>query len=159
MPHSLWDLTGPDGLHAAKALFGEAVDHLAPFQSLETELQGSPCSVLRLCDRNFRLTYTGRLDKIVTALDMNLSVKQFDWLGGIFLPPNLFSVLAKQATARPPHRLATLPNHCAVPAQINDIPVLIWRHPIQNKPTLELHGARTQIRTLFNKFQFLTPDA
>ncbi|MEM9904658.1 MAG: hypothetical protein AAF921_06515 [Cyanobacteria bacterium P01_D01_bin.44] len=157
MPHSLWDLTGPDGLHAARTLFGEAVDHLAPFQSLETKLQGSPCSVLRLCDRNFRITHEGNFASMINALKMNtlkmnVRVKQFDWLGSILLPDSLFPTLAKQATVRPPHRLKTLPNHRAVPARINNIPALIWRHPLQAKPIIELHSARTDLETLINQY-------
>ncbi|MEO1404133.1 MAG: hypothetical protein AAFV72_23185 [Cyanobacteria bacterium J06635_1] len=158
MPHPPWDLAGPDSLYAAKTLFGEAIDHLAPFQSLETTLQGRACSVLRLCDRNFRIAYTGRLDHMVAALDKDLWVKQFDWLGSVSLPVNLFSSLTKHAKVRPPHRLTTLPNHCAVPAQLNNIPVLIWRHPVHNQPTLDLHVANTDLETLTSLCERLTPD-
>ncbi|MEM8809365.1 MAG: hypothetical protein AAGF01_25365 [Cyanobacteria bacterium P01_G01_bin.38] len=162
MPHSLWDLIGPDGLHAAKILFGEAINHLAPFQSLETKLQGNPCVVLRLCDRNFRITHEGNFAPMlnalkmntlkINALKMNVRVKQFDWLGSIFLPDSLFPTLVKQATVRPPHRLKTLPNHRAVPARLNDIPALIWRRPLQSKPIIELHAARTDLETLIKQY-------
>ena len=67
-----WDMAGADGLVAARALFGESVDRLAPFQSMETTLEGLPCAVLRLCDRNFRVTYPGPFDQRVAALNLNL---------------------------------------------------------------------------------------
>lgn len=140
-----WDMAGKDGLRMAKALFGAAVDRLAPFQSLETELDGMPCSVLRLCDRNFRIIYPGAFDQKVAAIQAEMPadvwVKQLLWMGAIALPFEQARSLLQHATARPPHRHTNLPCNCAVPIQIQQIPALLWHHPIQEKPSLELHLA------------------
>lgn len=141
---SPWDLAGADGLVAARTLFGEAVDHLAPFQSMETTLARLPCAVLRLCDRNFRITYLGHLDQIVAALQLQVWVKQLSWMEAITLPAEQFPTIAAQATIKAPHRLHGLPLHCAVPAQISALPILIWHHPIAGQPALELHFAKSQ---------------
>lgn len=160
-----WDMAGADGLAAARALFGEAIDHLAPFQSMETELEGLPCAVLRLCDRNFRLTYPGPLDRIVAELQLNLWVKQLAWMGALVLPhksstidrsADFFPSILAQASIRAPHRLHGLPLHCAVPAQILALPVLIWHHPIQGQSALELHLAKAQIENLWRLIQSLS---
>ncbi|WP_035986565.1 hypothetical protein [Leptolyngbya sp. KIOST-1] len=148
-----WDMAGVDGLVAARALFGEAVDHLAPFQSLETELDGLPCAVLRLCDRNFRVTYPGPLDQRVAALNLSLWVKSLDWLGAVALPGEGWPAIAALATVRAPHRLTPLPLHRAVPAQVNSISVLIWHHPMGSRSGLELHLARHQIETFWALIQ------
>ncbi|MEA5448997.1 hypothetical protein VB780_10490 [Leptolyngbya sp. CCNP1308] len=157
-----WDMAGADGLVAARALFGEAIDHLAPFQSMETELEGLPCAVLRLCDRNFRLTYPGPLDRIVAELQLNLWVKQLTWMDVVVLPPQSSTIprtdegcpsFLAQASVRAPHRLHGLPLHCAVPAQISALPVLIWHHPIEGQPALELHLAKPQIENLWRLIQ------
>ncbi len=141
---SPWDLAGADGLMAARALFGEAVDHLAPFQSMETTLEGLPCAVLRLCDRNFRITYPGALDQTVAALQLQVWVKPLSWMGTIALPIEQFPTLAAQATVKAPHRLHGLPLHCAVPAQFSALPILIWHHPVAGQHALELHFAKVQ---------------
>lgn len=154
---SPWDLAGADGLVAARALFGEAIDHLAPFQSMETTLEGLPCAVLRLCDRNFRLTYPGPLNQILEALRLQIWIKQLDWMGSVVLPNQSSTIslnpegcpsILAYASVRAPHRLHGLPLHCAVPAQILTLPVLIWHHPIQGQPTVELHLAKAQIENL-----------
>lgn len=147
-----WDMAGKDGLRVAKALFGEAVDRLAPFQSMETELDGVPCSVLRLCDRNFRIIYPGTLDQKVAAIQAEkqaeLWVKQLSWMGAIALPFEQAELLIQQATTRPPHRHTNLPCHCAVPVQIQQIPALLWHHPIQEKPSLEVHLAINHLKQI-----------
>ncbi|PZV02918.1 MAG: hypothetical protein DCF32_14500 [Leptolyngbya sp.] len=145
-----WDMAGVDGLVAARALFGEAIDHLAPFQSMETELEGLPCAVLRLCDRNFRITYPGALDHIVRALQLQVWVKQLGWMGAIALPAEQFPAVAAQATVRSPHRLHGLPLHCAVPAQIAILPILLWYHPVADQPVLELHFAKAQSEDFYS---------
>lgn len=139
-----WDMAGADGLVAARALFGEAIDHLAPFQSMETTLEGLPCAVLRLCDRNFRITYPSALDQIVAAVQLQVWVNQLGWMGAIALPAEQLPAVTAQATVRAPHRLHGLPLHCAVPAQISALPVLLWHHPIAGQPALELHFAKAQ---------------
>jgi hypothetical protein len=155
LPQSnLWDIAGVDGLHVAKSLFGNAVDRLAPFQSLETELQGQACSILRLCDRNFRIVYPGPLDQFEVFLNHKVWIKQFTWLGAISLPIGLLPKLIAQATVRPPHRLAALPNHRAVPAEIDSIAILIWRHPRQGQPVLEIHTAHTDLDRLIERLTY-----
>ncbi|MGB3612653.1 MAG: hypothetical protein WBA10_02585 [Elainellaceae cyanobacterium] len=139
--NQLWDLAGRDGLSVARSLFGEEVNHLAPFQSLETTLQDKPCSVLRLCDRNFRLGYSGPLNQIVEPLGASVWVKQLAWMQAIALPDSLFPRLRDCVTVRPPHRL-DLPHNCAVPAQVDGVAVLAWRHIVAGQPTLEVHFAR-----------------
>ncbi len=148
-----WDMAGADGLTAARALFGEAVDRLAPFQSMETSLDGVPCSVLRLCDRNFRITYPGPLDARVASLGLQLWVKRLDWMGAIDLPIDTMPALVAQAIVRAPHRLHPLPLHRAVPAQLGALPVVVWHHPIGGQPALELHLAQTQIKNLWDFVQ------
>lgn len=143
-----WDMAGADGLVAARALFGEAVDQLAPFQSMETALEGEPCAVLRLCDRNFRVSYPGLLAQQVAGRTLTLWVKQLDWMGAMILPADCLSALTAQSTVKAPHRLYGLPLHCAVPARVRDIPVLIWHHPVNGRPVVELHLASGQIETM-----------
>lgn len=145
-----WDLAGADGLVAARALFGQAIDHLAPFQSMETELGGKACAVLRLCDRNFRITYPGPLDQMVTALQLQVWIKQLGWMGAIALPAEHFPTIAAQATVRAPHRLHGLPLHCAVPAQISALPILLWHHPVAGQPALELQFAKAQSEDFYS---------
>jgi hypothetical protein len=151
----LWDMAGVDGLHVAKSLFGDAVDRLSPFQSLETELQGEPCSVLRLCDRNFRIAYPGPLDALAVFRDRNVWIQEFTWLVAASFPIELLPNLTAQATVRPPHRLINLPNHQAVPAQIDGIALLIWRHPNQGQPALELQTARAKLDLLVERIGIL----
>jgi hypothetical protein len=151
----LWDMAGVDGLHVAKLLFGDAVDRLSPFQSLETELQGEACSVLRLCDRNFRIAYPGPLDQFDVFRDRNVWIRQFAWLGEVSLPIEQLPTLIAQATVRPPHRLINLPDHQAVPAQLDSIALLIWRHPSKGQPALELQTARTNLDRLVERIGML----
>ncbi len=148
-----WDMAGADGLVAVRALFGEVVDHLAPFQSLETELEGEACAVLRLGDRNFRLTYPGPLDQAIAPLNLQLWVTQLAWMAAITLPSASLPALAAQATVRAPHRLCPLPLHQAVPAQVAKISVLMWHHPIAGQPMLELHLANSQIKNFWDVIQ------
>ncbi|MEA5465844.1 hypothetical protein VB741_19115 [Leptothoe sp. PORK10 BA2] len=149
--HSLWDLAGVDGLKVAMQLFGNDVGYLAPFQSMETVLQGKDCSVLRLCDRNFRIVYAGDLAQLISQPQPAIWLTQFDWLGSLCLPISELPTIMAQATVRPPHRLDHIPNHQAVPAQFAGMPILIWHHPTQGKPTLELHLAHKDLETLGQK--------
>ncbi|MBE9140805.1 hypothetical protein IQ254_27005 [Nodosilinea sp. LEGE 07088] len=150
-----WDMAGADGLVAAKTLLGDQVDRLAPFQSLETTLEGLPCAVLRLCDRNFRITYPGPLDALVADRSLQLWVKQQPWLGAIVLPAASLPLVAANATVRAPHRLRSLPLHCAAPAQLSGLPILVWHHPLGEQPGLELQAARVQIGSLCQLIQSL----
>ena len=148
MDNLVWDLAGVDGLAVARQLFGEDVCHLAPFQSLETTLQRQDCSVLRLCDRNFRIVYSGALHQLVGPLEANIWLNQFDWLVRLLLPTTMLATISAQATVRPPHRLINIPNHQAVPIQLQTIPLLLWQHSWQGEPTLELHAAKKDVETL-----------
>lgn len=142
-----------DGLAAARHLFGEEVAYLAPFQSMETMLHGKDCAILRLCDRNFRIVYPGPLQPLLAPLKANVWLKQFDWLVSLFVPISLLPEITSQATVRPPHRLENIPNHRAVPAQLQGIPLLIWQHPHQGQPMLELHTARQDLKPLTNSLE------
>ncbi|MEL6160873.1 MAG: hypothetical protein AAFQ40_00415 [Cyanobacteria bacterium J06623_5] len=151
MSQTLWDIAGIDALSVARTLFGESVGYLAPFQSLETNLKGTDCSVLRLCDRNFRVLCSDDLEQAILLLNCNVSVHQYNWLASFSLGAHQLKALAEHATVRPPHRLINLPNHQAVPAQLEDIAMLIWRHsslentalkePILENPTLDARTA------------------
>jgi hypothetical protein len=165
---NLWDIAGVDGLQVARSLFGKEVDYLAPFQSLETVVQGEACSVLRLCDRNFRVAYSGALNQPVdhlvadppAPLRASVWVKQYDWLSAIVLPLGLLPVLLAQATAKAPHRLANLPNHQAVPARLNNnTPILIWRHSPQGNPSVEIHAAKADLNRLSQTVNQLTQSS
>lgn len=159
MAAGLWDMAGVDGLAVAIALFGEAVGHLAPFQSLETVVRGEACSVLRLCDRNFRIAYPGPLDSLAVPLQAKVWVREYDWLGVVAIAPHQLPQLTAQATVRPPHRLQNLPNHQAVPAQVADIAVVIWQHTPRGVPVINLHLARKDVDRLLETVGFETIHA
>ena len=141
----LWDVTGVDALAVMTEIFGESVGQLAPFQSLETVLGGQDCSVLRLCDRNFRIVAPS-----LQVAAQQVYLRQFDWLSRIRLPIEQLSLLPPVATVRPPHRLKNLPESCAVPIQVSGIAVLLWHHAYQGQPILEGHTARHSLETLLN---------
>ncbi len=143
-------MAGVDGLAVAQLLFGEAAGYLAPFQSLETVIAGQDCSVLRLCDRNFRIAYPGPLDSLIAPLQADVWAREYDWLSVVAIAPHQLPQLTAQTTVRPPHRLH-LPNHQAVPAQVADIAILIWRHSPRGMPVVDLHLARTDVDRLMEK--------
>lgn len=145
--HQLWDMAGNDALETAQRLFGEQVGYLSPFQSIETVVEGQACSVLRLCDRNFRIAYPNALNSLVEPLQKCVWVKRYDWLSAVALPVEKLRAITSTATARPPHRVEQLPNNQAVPVrfpiQSQSVPMLIWQHPVNGKPAVELHVAAT----------------
>lgn len=149
--HPLWDIAGVDGLQVMKSLFGEQVDRIAPFQSLAAELDRTPCAILRLCEGNFRLRWQGEAAVLKSRLDTAANakrvwIKQFPWLGSLVLPETIApALLAQVAIPKPPFRLSSLALHCAVPARIEGIAVLIWWHTWQGKNILELHAAEQQL--------------
>jgi hypothetical protein len=149
----LWDLAGIDGLQVARSLFGDGIARLAPFQSLEISLPDCSGAILRLCEGNFRLSLRGDVTLFVDALqkaqsDRRVWVKQFAWLGAIAMPESLgLKLLPQIAIAKPPHRLAGLLLHCAAPARIDEIAVLIWRHPLK-EPAIEIHAAKKDLEAL-----------
>jgi hypothetical protein len=143
-----WDIAGVDGLQLAKLWFGPEVDRIAPFQSLETTWADKPCSVLRLCEGNFRISCVESPEKIDIPQDFRGWVKQFDWLSAIAIPDSALSCLEKIAIPKPPYRLSTLKVNCALPARIDGISALIWRHAIWQQPAIELHTARKDLHQL-----------
>jgi hypothetical protein len=147
----LIDFAGYDGLLAARALFGDQIDRIAPFQSLDCQaVETVHCSVLRLCENNFRVRLSkSDLATFTAAFQQQQRVwlKQFDWLSSLILPDDLAS-LSKLITPKPPHRVVGLQLNCAAPGRINGISVLVWRHTIQGTPAIELHLAPKDIATV-----------
>jgi hypothetical protein len=148
-----WDLAGIDGLALMKTWFSEAVERIAPFQSLETEWQGQPCSLLRLCEGNFRLSTRANIILPSIPVEQRVWLKQFKWLAAIALPEAEFANLKQIAIPKPPHRLMGLPQNCAVPARLNSTAVIIWRHEIENVPMLEIHTARADLTKVMAELQ------
>jgi hypothetical protein len=143
-----WDIAGVDGLQIAKSWFGLEVQLIAPFQSLETAFEDNPCSVLRLCEGNFRISCPSTF-KIVDAPQYHrVWAKRFDWLGAIAISDAALSCLETLATPKPPHRLSHLKPNCALPARIDGIAVLIWRHSLGNQPVIEMHTAQKDLYQL-----------
>ena len=154
-----WDLAGVDGLQVAKSLFGDQVGCIAAFQSVETSLEGCPCSVLRLCEGNFRITWQGNSTILEQAFQRvqgkRAWLKRFDWLGAIALSESVGLTLIPQiAVPIPPHRLKGMLLNCAAPARIEGTAVLIWRHLVLGQSAFELHTAVKDLETVKAK---LTP--
>ncbi|MEL6604818.1 MAG: hypothetical protein AAFP20_16525 [Cyanobacteria bacterium J06614_10] len=143
MAKILWDFAGIEALTVAQTLFGESVGELAAFQSLETSLEGKDCSVLRLCDRNFRILYLDDVRPVISSLNCNVFVRQYTWLASFSIPADRLEALTINATVRAPHRLANLPNHQAVPAQLEDMSMLVWQHSSSKIPTIDIHTAHS----------------
>ncbi|MEO0409122.1 MAG: hypothetical protein AAF289_17400 [Cyanobacteria bacterium P01_A01_bin.135] len=140
-----WDLAGRDALPLVRSLFGNDVERLAPFQSLNTTLEGEPCALLRLCDRNFRVACGVPLDQHIQP-GSGVWARQLPWLRAIVLPDAVFPALAARATVRPPHRL-DLPCNAAVPAHLAGVPLLLWRRG-SDPPQLDLHLAEPNVAHL-----------
>jgi hypothetical protein len=142
LPNSLWDWAGVDGLQFGKALFGEPIGRIAPFQSIETHYQNTPCSVLRLCEGNFRLSLPQEVsleEAIAQSTHFQVWIKPCKQLTTIVLPEAIgLDLLLQIAVTKPIYRLEAIAPHCAVPAQIDHIAVLIWRHVLQEQPTVEI---------------------
>ena len=147
MTPQLWDFAGIDGLQMAKALFGESIDRLAVFQSLDIQLVGCSCSVLRLCETNFRVVWYENHPAILqlmqqAATGRQVWLQQFDWLGALLLDAN--NLPLDIIIPKPPYRLP-LPGGAA-PARIDRVSVLIWRHLIKGQPALEIHTATKDLQ-------------
>jgi hypothetical protein len=145
----LVDFAGYDGLPVARALFGNQINRIAPFQSIDCLIDGTvACSVLRLCENNFRVRLSqSDLAAFTTAFQQQhqrVWLKQFDWLGSLILPDDM-TRLTSLITPKPPHRIAGLQLNCAAPGRINGISVLVWRHAIRKIPIIELHLAQKDI--------------
>lgn len=151
-PAQLWDIAGVDGLQATKSLFGEQVDRIALFQSLEAD----SCSILRLCEGNFRIAWYGdgqQFEAQVQPIQIGhqIWIKRLSWLSAIVLPESATSTLTELAVPKPPHRLDNLPLNCAVPARINGTFVLIWKHLFFGQPCFELQTALSDRETVSAK--------
>jgi hypothetical protein len=140
-----WDVAGIDGLALMKAWFGEPVERIAPFQSLETEWQGQPCSLLRLCEGNFRLSTAEKIVWPSIPAGLHVWLKQFDWLGAIAIPETALEVLQGIVIPKQPYRLQGLQVNCAIPARLNGIAILIWRHAVAESALLEIQTAQTDL--------------
>lgn len=142
-----WDFAGIDGLQVAKNLFSDAIDRLAPFQSAEISFRSGHCSVLRLCEGNFRVSWQGDSAQFQQQLaqaqqGQRVWVKQLPWLSTLFLTEAAgLHHLPQVATPKPPYRLQAMPLHCAIPARIEGMSVLIWYHLVQTQPVFELQMA------------------
>ncbi len=158
--YQLWDIAGVDGLQVAKSLFGDQVGCIAPFHSIETTIAGCPCSVLRLCEGNFRIVWQGDSNILEQAFQLQGErrawLKRFDWLGAIALSDSVgLTHLIKIAVAKPPHRLEGMLVNCAAPARIEGAGVLVWRHFVLGQSAFELHTAVKDLETIKAK---LIPD-
>ncbi len=159
--YQLWDIAGVDGLQLAKLLVSDVVAKIAPFQSIDVVFTGYQYSALRLCEGNFRLGLYGELGAY-GGLNFEETIKQAQtglraWARrcdtmkaknatasrcAIALPESVAgNILPKIAVVKPPHRLEGLQRNCAVPARIDGISVLIWRHQLLSQPVFELHTA------------------
>ncbi|MGD1866987.1 MAG: hypothetical protein ACFB0D_20740 [Phormidesmis sp.] len=152
----LWDISGADGLAIAQTLFGQSVSYLAPFQSLETVLEENPCSVLRLCNRNFRILSSSPIPQHLIPQHLipqahTASIHQYSWLQTFSISPQQLHQLTQKATVRAPHRLTNLPNHQAVPAQLDDIALLIWQHSSAHRPSIDIHTSHSSAKLLESK--------
>lgn len=146
----LWDFAGVDGLQAAIALFSSDVSRIAPFQSLSTAFNQQPCSVLRLCENNFRVALSQEMsfDQVVAELGLKVWVKRFP--AAILVMPSNFGLkrLVEIATTKPIYALKPFPIDRAVPARINGLAILAWHHFWQGQPRLEIQTAEANVDTI-----------
>ena len=155
LDYGLWDFAGVDGLQAAIALFTPAISHIAPFQSLTTDFNHQPCSVLRLCENNFRVALSKKLDFDDAIADLNLKVWSKPYSAALLAIPAEpgLARLAKIATTKPPYTLTPFPCERAVPARINSIAILAWHHLWDKQPSVSIQTASVnadEIRQAFS---------
>ncbi|WP_204137001.1 hypothetical protein [Halomicronema sp. CCY15110] len=146
----LWDFAGVDGLQAAIALFSPAISHLSPFQSLTAEFGQQPCSVLRLCENNFRVALPEPMafDSAISALELSVWVKPCP-AATLLLPVEAgLERLRAIATTKPIYTLHPFPCDRAVPARINDLAILAWHHSWQGQPRLTLQTAQENVEAI-----------
>lgn len=152
--HQLWDIAGVDGLQVAKSLFGDQLSYIATFQSIETTLEGCPCSVLRLCEGNFRIAWQGNSTILEQAVqraqgERRAWLKRFDWLDAIAISESLgLNRLPQIAVSKPPYRLQGMLVNRAAPARIEGVAILVWRHLVLGQPAFELHTAVKNLETI-----------
>ena len=155
--YHLWDFAGIDGLQFARGLVGNDVSKIAPFQSFETKLLNTPCSVLRLCEGNFRLGIQGNEAEIENLLqqnqaDLRVWMKPCRRMQAIALPETIgLNLLTRLMTTKPPYRLEGLNCNCAVPARLDGTAVLVWRHLIFGNSVVELQTAAKDLENVKTK--------
>jgi hypothetical protein len=157
--YQLWELVGVDGLQLVKRLVSGVAAKIAPFQSLDFIFTGYQYSVLRLGEGNYRLglygdlgTYGGlNFEEAIASAKIGLRVwaKPCGTMQTIAIPEATgFDLLPRIAVFKPPHHLEELPLNCAVPATIQEIPTLIWRHRLLSEAVFELHTAVQDAETV-----------
>ncbi|MBE9065033.1 hypothetical protein [cf. Phormidesmis sp. LEGE 11477] len=150
----LWDFAGADGLQAAIALFTPAISHTAPFQSLSATFNRRPCSVLRLCENNFRVALSEQLafDEAIAALNLKVWSKPCPAVN-LIVPTELgLKRLPEIATTKPLYTLTPFPCDRAVPAHIDAITVLAWHHLWQEQPRLTIQTAAANANKIRQAF-------
>ena len=157
-PPALWDFAGFDGLALACELFGPAVSELAVYQSQDTDWGETHCALLRLCENNFRAGFYGAISADDQAdfedrLRANAAARRV-WikrtsLASIFLSAEPeWNTLEQITTTKVPHRLTGLPVNRAVPARIADHAVLVWRHFLEGRLTVEVQVAPGELEAV-----------
>jgi len=157
--YQLWELAGVDGLQLVKRLASDVVEKIAPFQSIDFIFTGYQYSVLRLGEGKYRLglygdlgTYGGlNFEEAITSAKIGLQVwaKPCDTMQTLAIPEaTALDLLPRIAVVKPPHHLEELPPNCAVPATIQEIPTLIWRHRLLSEAVFELHSAVQDAETI-----------
>ena len=161
-PARLWDFAGFDGLALARSLFGVNVSDLSAYQSMETECEGTACSLLRLCENNFRVSVyeDAALEQGLQAAAIGRRV----WVKPSVLTSLLlddgqaaWESLTQAGTAKPPHRLIGLPQERAVPVHFGEPAALVWRHPVRGVSSIEVQTAAADleaVRRLLSSISF-----
>ena len=167
--YQVWNITGRDSLQLVKRLFSDVVAQLAPFQSLDVIFTGYQYSALRLGEAHFRLGLYGELGDYggltfeqtlaqaqvglqVVATPCNgrstedtavsqeaIGLTKYAAIG--LLESTALDLLPNIGAVKPPDGLETLLPNCAIPAEIDGMSVVMWRHQLLSQPIVELHAA------------------
>ncbi|MEM6597766.1 MAG: hypothetical protein AAF635_06285 [Cyanobacteria bacterium P01_C01_bin.69] len=149
-----WDFSGVDGLQAAIALFTPAISHIAPFQSLTTTFSTQPCSVLRLCENNFRVAFCKQVAFEAAIAALNLKVWSKPYSAATLVVPTNFGLerLPKIGKTKPVYTLEPFPCDRAVPARIDGVAILAWHHLWGGQPTLHIQTSATNAEIVIQAF-------
>lgn len=152
--YHLWDFAGADGDQVVQQLVGAAAQQIAPFQSTMVGLDHHTGAVLRLWDANFRIALHHDMDLSLAIRQLGLNawvqhsyrpIHPSSPMAVIVLPDVLgLELLPAIATTKPTYTLPDLPLNCAVPAYLNGIGILVWRHYWLGQPRYELQVAAAQ---------------
>lgn len=134
----------------ARALFGPRVSELAVYQSWDANYCGTACTLLRLCENNFRIGlygdstpaaegFAGAL--LSQANGRKVWVKSSELVSLFLTEAAEWERLLQVATTKAPHRLTGLAANRAVPARIGGRASLIWRHSLDDVPVVEIQTA------------------